>query len=113
MTPLEFAKSGDLYAGYDQLYQLSNHEFVCKIDPININNIYVATEYNVYKSTDGGVTFTNILQTDYYVRDIEIHKTNNNQGWIGQDVDFIKQYIQSIEVYCQETKILFQVFGAK
>ena len=95
VTPLEFAKSGDLYAGYDQLYvlngglwkQLSNHDFghnlrLLTIDPININNIYVATEYNVYKSTDGGVTFTNILQTDYYVRDIEIHKTNNNQVWV-------------------------------
>ena len=95
VTPLEFAKSGDLYAGYDQLYvlngglwkQLSNHNFsqnlrLLKIDPINANNIYVGTEYNVYKSTDGGVTFTNILQTDYYVRDIEIHKTNNNQVWV-------------------------------
>ena len=65
MTPLEFAKSGDLYAGYDQLYvlngglwkQLSNHNFsqnlrLLRIDPINANNIYVGTEYNVYKSTD-------------------------------------------------------------
>jgi hypothetical protein len=95
VTPLEFAKSGDLYAGYDQLYvlnggrwkQLSNHNFghnlrLLKIDPINTNNIYVATYYDVYKSTDRGLTFTNILQTDYYVRDIEIHKTNNNQVWV-------------------------------
>ena len=95
VTPLEFAKSGDLYAGYDQLYvlnggqwkQLSNHNFghnlrMVTIDPINTNNIYVATYYDVYKSTDRGLTFTNILQTDYYVRDIEIHKTNNNQVWV-------------------------------
>ena len=95
VTPLEFAKSGDLYAGYDQLYvlrggrwkQLSNHDFgynirLLKIDPINLNNIYVATRYNVYKSADGGLTFTEVLQTDYYVRDIEIHKTNNNQVWV-------------------------------
>jgi hypothetical protein len=95
VTPLEFAKSGDLYAGYDQLYvlnggrwkQLSNHNFghnlrLLKIDPINTNNIYVATYYDVYKSTDRGLTFTNVLQTDYYVRDIEIHKTNNNQVWV-------------------------------
>jgi len=95
VTPLEFAKSGDLYAGYDQLYvlngglwkQLSNHDFghnlrLLTIDPININNIYVATEYNVFKSTDGGLTFTNILQTYHLVRDIEIHKTNNNQVWV-------------------------------
>jgi hypothetical protein len=95
VTPLEFAKSGDLYAGYDQLYllnggrwkQLSNHNFghnlrMLAIDPINTNNIYVATYYDVYKSTDRGLTFTNILQTDYYVRDIEIHKTNNNQVWV-------------------------------
>ena len=95
VTPLEFAKSGDLYAGYDQLYvlnggqwkQLSNHNFghnlrMLAIDPINTNNIYVATYNDVYKSTDRGLTFTNILQTDYYVRDIEIHKTNNNQVWV-------------------------------
>ncbi len=95
VTPLEIAKSGDLYAGYDQLYvlngerwkQLSNHNFghnlrLLIIDPINTNNIYVATYYDVYKSTDRGLTFTNILQTDYYVRDIEIHKTNNNQIWV-------------------------------
>ena len=95
VTPLEFAKSGDLYAGYDQLYvlngglwkQLSNHDFghnlrLLTIDPINTNIMYVATLYNVFKSTDGGLTFTNILQTDYSVRDIEIHKTNNNQLWV-------------------------------
>lgn len=95
VTPLEFAKSGDLYAGFDQLYvlngglwkQLSNHNFghnlrLLKIDPINNNIIYVSTEYNVYKSSDGGITFTSILETDYYVRDIEVHKTNNNQVWV-------------------------------
>ena len=95
VTPLEFAKSGDLYAGFDQLYvlngglwkQLSNHDFghnlrLLKIDPINNNIIYVSTEYNVYKSSDGGITFTSILETDYYVRDIEVHKTNNNQVWV-------------------------------
>ena len=95
VTPLEFAKSGDLYAGFDQLYvlngglwkQLSNHDFghnlrLLKIDPINNNIIYVSTEYKVYKSSDGGITFTSILETDYYVRDIEVHKTNNNQVWV-------------------------------
>ena len=95
VTPLEFAKSGNLYAGFDQLYvlngglwkQLSNHDFghnlrLLKIDPINTNIIYVSTEYNVYKSSDGGITFTSILETDYYVRDIEVHKTNNNQVWV-------------------------------
>ena len=118
VTPLEFAKSGDLYAGYDQLYvlnggqwkQLSNHNFghnlrMLAIDPINTNNIYVATYNDVYKSTDRGLTFTNILQTDYYVRDIEIHKTNNNQVWVLSSVTLYSSADQGLSFTTESTDL--------
>ena len=95
VTPMEFAKNGDLYAGYDQVYvlegsqwkQLSNHNFghnlkILTIDPVHQNMIYVATDYDVYQSEDGGETFSKILTTDYWVRDIEVHKTNNQRLWV-------------------------------
>jgi len=91
VTPLEFSKSGQLYAGFDQLYKLdsnrwkkiSNHDFpynlrVIKIDPNNTNIIYVATYFNVYKSTDGGDNFTSILSTNNYIQSIEIDFTESN-----------------------------------
>ena len=91
VTPLEFSKNGDLYAGYDQLYKLqgsqwrklSNHNFpyklrFIKIDPKNSNIVYVATWFNVYKSIDGGSNFTNILSSGQYIRSIEIDLVDNN-----------------------------------
>ena len=95
ITPMEFGENGKLYAGYDQLYvlgfykweQLSNHYFgrnirLLSIDPINSNIIYVGTLFDVYKSTDGGLTFSRILTSADYLRDIEIHKTDNNRLWV-------------------------------
>lgn len=95
ITPMEFAENGKLYAGYDQLYvlgfykweQLSDHYFgnnirLLSIDPIHSNIIYVGTLFDVYKSTDGGLTFSRILTSADYLRDIEIHKTDNNRLWV-------------------------------
>ena len=104
VTPLEFAKNGDLYAGYDQLYVLeanqwvkrSNHDFggenlrIIKIVPNNIDIVYVATKTNIYKSVNGGVTFTR-LQLQFSdlsksalnpIKDIEIDLTNSNNLWV-------------------------------
>ena len=103
VTPLEFAKSGDLYAGYDQLYkldagrwkQISNHNFsakleIIKIDPNDTNVIYVATGSNIYQSMDGGNTFSRLqLQTSVnsqstysQIKGIEIDVTNSENLWI-------------------------------
>jgi len=91
VTPLEFSKSGELYAGFDQLYKLKNNQWekisdhnfpynlrLVKIDPNDTNVIYVATYFNVYKSIDGGSNFTSILSTTNYIRSIEIDFTENN-----------------------------------
>ena len=45
---------------------------------INTNIIYVATYFNVYKSTDGGDNFTSILSTNNYIQSIEIDFTESN-----------------------------------
>lgn len=97
VTPMQFNKNGDLYAGYDQLYmlqsgswaQISNHNFgenisQIELDPNNINNIYVSTNYNVFKSTDRGQTFSQIYTTSsgLVIRTIEVHHSNSDVVWI-------------------------------
>ena len=91
VTPLEFSKSGELYSGFDQLYildnnqwkKISDHNFpynlrLIKIDPNDTNIVYVATYFNVYKSTDGGKNFNSVLSTSNYIRSIEIDLTEDN-----------------------------------
>ena len=95
-TPLQFAKNGELYSGFDQLYILndnnwdsvSNHNFGSllrhlEMDPNNTNIIYAATYNEVFKSNDRGKTFELILSTDYYyIRDIEVHNSDSNTLWV-------------------------------
>ncbi len=104
VTPMQFNKNGELYAGYDQLYvlqsgswqQVSSHNFGenlrhIELDPNNSNTIYVSTNYNVYKSTDKGQTFTQIYtSTGYVIRTIEVHHTNSNIIWILESDGFAK-----------------------
>ena len=96
VTPMQFNKNGELYAGYDQLYVLqsgswqkvSNHNFgenlrQIELDPNNSNTIYVSTNYNVYKSTNKGQTFSMIYSSGTgYIRSIEVHHTNSDKVWI-------------------------------
>ena len=95
-TPLQFAKNGELYSGFDQLYILndnnwdavSNHNFGfllrhLEMDPNNTDIIYAATYNEVFKSIDRGKTFELILSTDYYyIRDIEVHNSDSNTLWV-------------------------------
>ena len=103
-TPLQFAKNGELYSGFDQLYILnnnnwdvvSNHSFGhtlrhLEMDPNNTNIIYAATYNEVFKSNDRGKTFELILTTDYYyIRDIEVHNTDSNTLWVISSQELFK-----------------------
>ena len=105
VTPMQFNKNGELYAGYDQLYVLqsgswqkvSNHNFgenlrQIELDPNNSNTIYVSTNYNVYKSTNKGQTFSLIYSSasGYVIRSIEVHHTNSDIVWILESDGFAK-----------------------
>ncbi len=101
VTPLVSNKASELYAGYNQLYQLinnswdkkSNHSFggnleVIEIDPSNIDIIFVSRGRTLYKSVDKGITFTTYsssqtgLSLGSNISSIEVHNTNSDIVWI-------------------------------
>ncbi|WP_117879715.1 T9SS type A sorting domain-containing protein [Aureibaculum luteum] len=100
VTPLVINKAGEIYAGYKQLYQLvdnnwiqlSNHNFgsnldAIEIDPSNNNNILVSRGRILYISHDKGKTFTthSSSQTGISgtnISSIEVHSSNSNIIWL-------------------------------
>lgn len=100
VTPLVINKAGEIYAGYNQLYQLidnnwnqiSNHSFgsrieALEIDPSNNNIIFVSVGKTLFISSDKGKTFTtlNFQQTGITgtnISSIEVHNANSNIVWL-------------------------------
>ena len=94
VTPLVSDKLGNIYAGYSQLYKLtngawekiSNHSFGgdlygIEIDPINEKNIYVSRTSSLYRSTDAGKTFTKLSLNFGTINSMEISHHDSNVGW--------------------------------
>lgn len=93
VTPLVANNEGELYAGYSQLYKLTNNAWVqvsnyffgsnltqIEIDPSNNNIIYVSLGLDLYKSIDKGVNFTPL---SYFfegsaISSIEVNNHNSN-----------------------------------
>jgi photosystem II stability/assembly factor-like uncharacterized protein len=103
VTPLQFNKNSELYAGYSQLYnlengtwkQLSTHAFNGNLDhieisPVHNNVIYVAQNSILFKSIDKGISFTQILNTNSNITSIEAHNTSLNTVWILDNNDVLK-----------------------
>ena len=103
VTPLQFNKNSELYAGYSQLYnlengawnQLSTHEFNGNLDhieisPVRSNVIYVAQENVLFKSIDKGVSFTQILNSNGRIISIEAHNTSLNTIWVVNSSEVLK-----------------------
>ena len=96
VTPLVSDSQGTIYAGYGELYklgesswsQVSNHSFGADLDHIEIdpnddNNIYVSQSGTLYRSTDAGVTFTNIQSFfGETINSIEINNNDSNIAYI-------------------------------
>jgi len=100
VTPLVANKGSDIYAGYRQLYkltndewsQISNHNFegnigALEIDPSNNNNIFASRNLNLYISKDKGVTFTTQFSRDTgltgsFISSIEVHHSDGNIVWV-------------------------------
>lgn len=109
VTPLVANNAGDLFSGFNNLYKLSGNAWVqqnttpigtgnlelISIDPSNNNTMYVANGPGLYKSTDLGVTFTNVYNAPSNITSIEIHSTDSNlvylttQGSSGQTLKSI------------------------
>ena len=104
VTPLAINNAGLLFAGYNNLYKLVSGAWVqqnsnsvgsgnielISIDPSNDNIMYVANGSTLYKSTDLGVTFTNVYSASSAISSIEVHSSDSNivylttQGTFGQ-----------------------------
>ncbi|MEN8123620.1 MAG: T9SS type A sorting domain-containing protein [Bacteroidota bacterium] len=96
VTPLISNKDGILYAGYEKLYKLNNNTWEAVSDNIfggdldnieisSTNNdlIYVSRDQFLYKSTDGGVTFTKLtFSFPNIISSIEINNNNNDLVYV-------------------------------
>lgn len=95
VTPMVSNSQGVLYAGYGNLYKLENGAWVqvsnetffgdlahIEIDPKDDNNIYVSMNNDLYKSTDAGVTFSQLTFSNGVINSIEVSATDGNTAWI-------------------------------
>ncbi|WP_299246748.1 T9SS type A sorting domain-containing protein [uncultured Aquimarina sp.] len=91
ITPLAMNKESELYAGYNAVYRLDGSSFVrvspdffggnidrLEIDPSNSDNMFVAINSVLYKSTDRGVTFDLVENFGRSVTSVTIHSSDSN-----------------------------------
>ena len=107
VTPMQFNSEGDLYAGFTKLYQLVNSQWQqisgnefggrihrVEIDPNNSNIIFVARYSSLYKSTNRGLSFTNIYNSNDNISSVEINNDNGNIVYLttssGEDGQVLK-----------------------
>jgi hypothetical protein len=104
ITPLKINSTGEVFAGYSELYKLTGNSWVqqntsgfgsgnmnlISIDPLNINNMYVSFGNSLFKSTDKGINFDNVYDAPSTITSISVHSSNSNiiyittQGTNGQ-----------------------------
>lgn len=95
VTPMVSNSQGVIYAGYGNLYKLENNAWVqvsnqtffgdlqhIEIDPKDDNNIYVSMSGALHKSTDAGVTFSQLSFSNGTINSIEVSNTDGNTAWI-------------------------------
>ena len=101
VTPLEADPNGGrVLAGYNDLYeysftggwsQISTFNFPgllreIEIYPANSQTIYVSSFSSLYRTTDGGATFTNITSginnSNSGITSIEVHPSDPNKVWV-------------------------------
>ncbi len=91
ITPLAISSTGDVYAGYDAVYKLNGNSWQQISEPIGSGNIedleidpnnpmimYAAESDFLFKSIDGGATFSTLNRFDSDVSDIAINSTDSN-----------------------------------
>ncbi len=91
VTPLAISSDGSVYAGFDALYRLENNQWNkisssigsgniddLEIDPKNPETIFAAESNILYRSRNGGVTFSLIKVMDSEISDISINSNDSN-----------------------------------
>ncbi|WP_299608209.1 T9SS type A sorting domain-containing protein [uncultured Aquimarina sp.] len=97
VTPLRMNSESELYAGYNAVYRLDGNAFVrvspdftgssdtgrhridqLEIDPSNSDIMYATINETMWKSTDRGVSFTEIESFTLSISSVTIHSSNSN-----------------------------------
>jgi Secretion system C-terminal sorting domain len=94
VTPLAINSLGEVYSAYKNFYKLVGTTWTVQnttpntigatdaeliaIDPSNNNNIFIANDRELYKSTDKGLIFTMIHTAATNIVGITVHSTNSN-----------------------------------
>ncbi len=88
ITPLAINSEGEVFSGFDGLYKLEGNAWVklsgvgsgplddVEIDQTNSDIIYVAENATLFRSTNGGTTFTILNEFDSNISDIALNTTN-------------------------------------
>ncbi len=105
VTPLDMGADGVLYSGFKKLYKLENGVWqavtntaftgnidVLECDPLNPDIIYVAEGSKIYKSTNKGVSFTEIGSSFQSITSITVNPFDNKvwfttDNWIYESSD--------------------------
>ena len=95
VTPMALNNAGEVYAGFKELYKLEGSSWTklssenfsddldhIEIDPNNNNNIYVSQSNRLYKSTNEGVSFSQLSFSHGTINAIEISNLDSNIAWI-------------------------------
>lgn len=91
ITPLALSSEGEVYAGYDAVYKLNGNSWErlsddlgntpiddLEVDPNNPLVLYAAEGNTVFRSDDGGTTFTEFNVFDSGISDIAINTTDGS-----------------------------------
>lgn len=94
VTPLRVNSVGEVFAGYNDLYKLTNNVWVIRntssigdetvnlnlisVDPSNNDIMYVSKTTSLYKSTDRGITFSLLYTALSRITSITVHSSNSN-----------------------------------
>lgn len=91
VTPLKMDTAGNLYAGYTKVYQLVGSTFTevtttafpkiidyLEIDPSDVNIMYITLDKELYKSTNGGVSFDLIATFGTDITSVTVHSSKSN-----------------------------------
>lgn len=93
VTPLRVNSVGEVYAGYNDLYKLTNNVWILRntssigdgavnlnlisIDPNNNDNMYVSKTNQMYISTDRGISFSLLYTALSRITSIAVHSSNS------------------------------------
>ncbi len=95
VTPLEVNSQGKVFAAYNRLYRLNDNETAwvqlanlsgvanhMKISPSNDQIMYVAVDAILNRSSDSGVSVSNVHNFNRTIKGIAIHDTDPNRIWV-------------------------------